>query len=193
MTKKEVLLNGFVVGEVEATGDFEKDAQVVRDFLKEKGLDREISTDDSMHGQANSFAEVANELYRRNLKHSPYKGNSTAPFVVNAVLSIEIYLKTMHFLFGSVRQTHNLIDLYDRLDDDSKSIFLSAANDIRPRYKLQDGVDIIECLRSLSTAFEDWRYIYENKKLRTEIQSIRYTMHVAYEACSRARETKNAA
>lgn len=191
MTKKEVLLNGFVVGEVEATGDFEKDAQIVRDFLREKGLDRDISIDDSMQGQANSFAEVANDLYRRDLKYSPYKGSSTAPFVVNAVLSIEIYLKTMHYLFGSTRHTHNLLDLYNRLDDDSKSIFVSAADDIRPRYRLPDGVDIIECLRSLSTAFEDWRYIYENKKLKTEIQSIRYTMHVSFEACCRAMETKN--
>ena len=165
-------MNGLIIGEVEATGDFEKDAQAVRDFIKEQGLDREISTDDSMHGQANSFAEVANDIYRRDLKNPPYKGSSAAPFVVNAVLSIEIYLKTMHILFGSVHHSHNLLDLYDRLDDDSKSIFLSAANDIRPKYRLQDGVDVIECLRSLSTAFEDWRYLYENKKLRTEIQKL---------------------
>ena len=191
MAKKEILVNGIVVGVVEATGDMEKDAQAVQDYLKGKGLYREISTDDAMHGQANSFAEVANDLYRRDLKNSPYKGSSTAPFVVNAVFSIEIYLKTIHFLYGSNVRGHNLLDLYERLQDDAKSIVLSSAEDIRPQYKLEEGVDVINCLTSLSKAFEDWRYLYEHRKLQTELQSIRYTMHVAHEACCRARKLRN--
>lgn len=188
VAKKDILVNGIVVGAIEATGDMEKDAQAVQDYLKEKGLYREISTDDAMHGQANSFAGVANDLYERDLKDSPYKGSSAAPFVVNAVFSIEIYLKTIHFLYGSNVRGHDLLDLYERLHDDAKSIVLASAEDIRPRYKLEEGIDFIDCLRSLSRAFEDWRYLYEHSKLRTELQSIRYTMHVAHEACCRARK-----
>jgi hypothetical protein len=170
MAKKEVLMNGIVVGEVEATGDIETDAKTVQDFLREKGLRREISTDDAMHGQANSFAEVANDLYRRHLKKSPYNGSSVAPFVVNAVFSIELYLKTLHCLLDSNYRSHHLFNLYERLDDNTKSVFSSAADDIRPRYKLQEGVDVVVCLESLSKAFEDWRYLYEHDKLPTEVR-----------------------
>jgi hypothetical protein len=190
VSKKAVLLNGIVVGEVEATGDMETDLQAIQNFLKEKGLHREISTDDAMHGQANSFAEVANGLYKRDLKESPYKGSSLAPFVVNAVFSIEIYLKAIHCVFGNTIRGHNLSAIFKSLNEEGKSIFLLAAEAVRPHYMLEEGVDIIDCLNSLSTAFEDWRYLYENKKLEAEIQSIRYTMHVAFEACCRAREQK---
>ena len=188
MAKKEVLLNGIVVGEIDATGNMETDAKAVRKFLKEKGLYRTVSTDDAMHGQANSFAEVANDLYRRDLKHSPYKGSSLAPFIVNAALSIEIYLKAIHYLSGSTRRSHDLIYLYRQLSNDMKSIVLSSATDIRPRYNLQEGVDILACLKSLSGAFVNWRYLYEQKKMQAEVQSVRYTMHVTHEACCRARK-----
>lgn len=43
MAKKEVILNGIVVGEVEATGNIERDLQAIRAFLKEKGLHKEVS------------------------------------------------------------------------------------------------------------------------------------------------------
>jgi len=104
MVKKEVILNGIVVGEVEATGDNEKDLQAVRAFLKEKGLHQEVSENDAMHGQANSFAETANNIYKKDLRRSPYKGSSSAPFVVNATFSIEIYLKLsiMHMVIRFV-------------------------------------------------------------------------------------------
>ena len=187
MAKKEVLMNGIVVGEVEATGDMEADAKTVRDFLREKGLLRDISTDDAMHGQANSFAGVANDLYKKHLKESPYDGRFVAPFVVNAVFSVELYLKTMLCLLNCEFRSHHLFKLYERLDDNTKSVFLSAADDIRPRYKLEDGVDVVICLESLCQAFEDWRYLYERNNIRTEIQSIRFAMHVSHEACCRIR------
>jgi len=37
MAKKSVLQNGIVVGEIETTGDLEKDAQAVQDYLKTGG------------------------------------------------------------------------------------------------------------------------------------------------------------
>lgn len=187
MVKKRLLVNGIDVGEVEASGDTDADAQRIMDFLKEKGLHREISKDDAMHGQANSFARVAIDLYKRDLKKSPFQGHSVAPFVVNAVLSIEIYLKVLNHISGTGRGNHNLWDLYERLDDATKSVFLAAAQDVRPHYRLEDGVEIVKGLKSLSKAFENWRYLYEHNRLQTEIQLIRYVMHVAHEACCRVR------
>ena len=185
--KKKILLNGIIVGEHESSGDHEQDIQAIRAYLQKKGLWKETTRNDSMFGQANSFAETANLLYRKNLKTSPFKGSAAAPFVVNAAFSVEIYLKTIHDAHGKDVTGHDLEELYEKLNQETKNIVLSAAEDIKDRYDV--GVDSIEkCLSSLSRAFVEWRYLYEHQKLSTEIQSIRYTMHTAFEATYRVRE-----
>jgi HEPN domain-containing protein len=188
MVKKDILLNGVVVGQHEATGDLRKDAEAVQTYLKEKGLYREITRTDAIHGQANSFASVANSLYDKDLKRSPFKGRSISPFIVNAALSIELYLKAIHSAYSKEIKGHHLENLYQRLPDEAKAIFEASAADLRPRYKLELGADIHSCLRSLSKAFEQWRYVYEYNGIGTELQGIRYTMHVSHEACCRARK-----
>lgn len=190
MAKKEVILNGIVVGEVEATGNIERDLQAIRALLKEKGLHKEVSENDAMYGQANSFAETANNIYGKDLKHSPYKGSSSAPFVVNATFSIEIYLKTIHHAYGHKVRGHNLENIFKSLPKEAKKIVTDSAIDVRPRYILETGVNIESSLQSLSKSFEQWRYLYEHNKLTIEIQSIRYAMHVLHEACCRVRELK---
>jgi len=188
MVKKDILLNGVLVGQHEATGDPHKDAVAVRAYLKEKGLGREITRTDAIHGQANSFASVANYLYDKDLKKSPLKGSSVSPFVVNAVLSIELYLKAIHSAHGNEIKGHHLTNLYQQLTDKAKTIIEASAKDIKPSYKLEPGADIHSCLLSLSKAFEQWRYVYEFDRIGTEIQGIRYTMHVSHEACCRVRK-----
>jgi hypothetical protein len=189
MIKKDIILNGIIVGSYDATDDNEKDMEAVREFLKEKGLHKEVTTNDAMYGQANAFAEVANGLYKRDLIYSPFKGSSVPPFVVNASFSIELYLKTIHDAYGNKIRGHHLSIIYKKLPEKGKEYFLNAANDIRHLYKLKEGSDIDTCIESLNEAFEQWRYLYEYDRIDTEIQSIRYTMHVAHEACCRARES----
>lgn len=189
MAKKDILLNGVIVGAVEATGDNEKDAETAQQFLKDKGLYKEITTNDAMYGQANSFAEVANYIYKTDLKTSPYKGSSTPPFIVNGVLSIELYLKAIHNAYGNTVKGHHLANLYKGMPNKGKAFFDQASVEIRPRYQLIEGEDIYSCLTALSKAFEEWRYLYEHDGMGTELQSIRYTMHVAHEACCRVRES----
>lgn len=40
---KDLFLNGVLVGRVPATGDVAKDAEIARQFLKDKGLYREVT------------------------------------------------------------------------------------------------------------------------------------------------------
>ena len=189
MIKKDILLNGVVVGSHMATGDHAKDAAEVQAILKEKGLYKETSTNDLMYSQANGFAEVAINIYNNGLKESPFKGGGTAPFVVNATFSIELYIKTIHDAYGNKIRGHHLSSLYKGMPKKGKVFFLQAAKDVRSLYNLEDGMDIFSCLESLSKSFEQWRYIYEHNGIGTELQSIRYTMHVAHEACCRVRES----
>ena len=189
--KKSVVFNGIIVGEYESTGNLDEELSAVRSYLKEKGLWKPVSVNDSMFGQANAFAQTANLLYRRDFSRSPYKAPSMGPLVVNAVFSIEIYLKTIHEAYGNLRRGHHLLKLYDHLKDEPKNIILSAASDVRPRYKLSDDVTILTCLKDLNHAFEKWRYLYEHERLTVEIHSVRFGMNTLFEATSRVRERRS--
>jgi len=186
--KKDILLNGIIVGNYESTGKIDEDISAIRSYLKEKGLWKPVSVNDSMFGQANAFAQTANLLYRRDLSKSPYKASGMGPFVVNAVFSIEIYLKTIHDAYGNLLRGHDLLKLYDRLKKEPRNIILSAAKDVQPRYKMNDDVTIISCLTDLNHAFEKWRYLYEHERLSVDVQSIRFGMHTLFEASCRVRE-----
>lgn len=189
MATKDILLNGVIVGSHESTGDNEKDIEAIRGYLNKNGLLKVVTENDAMYGQANAFAMVANDLYKRDLQKSPYKGSSVAPFVVNATFSIELYLKTIHDAYGNKITGHDLAKIYKNMPQKGKKHFLSAANDIRNRYCLESGANIQSSLDALSKAFEQWRYVYEHERIGTELQAIRYTMHVSHEACCRVRES----
>jgi hypothetical protein len=45
-------LNGIIVGEVPATGDLDKDLKAMRQFLKDKGLHKEVTKVQAMVRQA---------------------------------------------------------------------------------------------------------------------------------------------
>ena len=188
MTKKDILLNGIVVGSHDATGNTLEDAKAVEALLKGKGLHKEVTKNDAMYNQACAFSSVANDLYQRDLKKSPFKGTSVSPFIVNAVFSIELYMKTIHNAYGNNIKGHHLVSLHKGMPKKGKEHFTNAANDIRNRYQLEINSDIHTCLASLNKAFEQWRYLYEHNQIGTELQSIRYTMHAAHEACCRVRE-----
>ncbi|EIW90557.1 hypothetical protein AGRI_01770 [Alishewanella agri BL06] len=188
MLKKDILLNGVVVGSYEATGNTLEDLKAAEKILKDKGLHAEATVNDAIYYQANSFAIIAKEIYEKDLRKSPFKGSSVSPFVVNATFSIELYLKAIHDAYGKIRG-HNLLALYKGMPKKGKDFFLTSASVVRGFYNLHEGEDILTCLDSLSQAFEKWRYVWENNGIGTEIQSIRYTMHVAHEACCRVRDS----
>jgi hypothetical protein len=190
MITKEILFNGVLVGTHQSTGDYKKDAEYVHFFLKEIGLVQTVSLSDQIFRQANSFAKVANAIYDNDLKKSPYNGHSICPFVVNATFSIELYLKAIHDFYGRKIRGHHLANLYSKLPNNGKLHYLNAAKDIRSKYELAKDTDISSCLESLSYTFENWRYIYEHNHLETELQSIRYTLHVSFEASCRVRDEK---
>lgn len=193
MAKKDIYLNGIIVGSHEVTGDKEKDGAVVRDYFKEKGLYKETTINDAMFGQANNFAEVAINIYEKNLKRSPFKGGGVSPFIVNAMFSVELYLKAIHNAYGNKVRGHHLVSLYKGMPKLGKAHFVGAANDVKPLYQHEPGTDIFTCLETLNKAFEQWRYVYEYDHLEVEAQSIRYVMHVSHEACCRVREVLNKA
>ena len=101
-----------------------------------------------------------------------------------------MYLKTIHNAYGNNIKGHNLASLYKGIPIKGKEILNLAAMDIRSGYSFDLDLDFPKCLEMLSKAFVQWRYIHEHNNIGFEIQPIRYSMHVGYEACSRIRNNE---
>lgn len=188
-TKKKLYVNGIIVGEVEATGDVQKDMELARDFLKSKGLHKEVTLTQAMFRQAVSFSTTAAYIHKRDLLTTPANGLSVAPFVVNSAFSIEIYLKTLLSLHDIVvPRKHSLLTLYDRLPDSARSVIFDAAK--RHSHEYQVVVSTENQFRGfvaeLDTAFEEWRYLYEKGRAGPiNIWPTILVMKAVHEACKK--------
>jgi hypothetical protein len=187
--KKDVLVNGILVGSHETTGDHLADIKAIDSWLKEKGIHEEVTKRDQMHGQANAFAHVANDLYKKGLSKSPFDGKCVAPFIVNAAFSIELYLKTIHFSYGNKIRGHHLAALFKGMPKQGKAHFHAAAEATSHIYDLQRTTNIQECLANINKAFEEWRYIYEHNEIGVQTSEIRFVLHASHEACCRVYES----
>lgn len=188
MPKKDVYFNGMLAGSHESTGDPEGDCIAAEKVLKEKGLLEDIPLYKGMYGHANASAAVANELYYTKLRSTPVDGDAICPFIVNATFSAEVYLKAIHSAFGNKVKGHDLSFLYKGMPKRGKVHFEAAAEVIRPLYNLNTDSGVAGCIDQLKEAFVSWRYVYEHEKLETELQMIRYLMHVSHESTCRSIE-----
>jgi hypothetical protein len=184
---KELLLNGVVVGQVEHTGDFEKDAATCLQFIKDKGLYEKPDPVKTFFRQALSFATTASHLYKKGLSSHPWNVHDVSPFVVNSAFSIELYLKTLAQHHGTVLKGHDLLKLLGALP-------AAARNDIKavlPRCRLEfppgGNPELRECVAELANAFVEWRYLHEKMRATTiRIDRAIFVMKVMHEACKKA-------
>lgn len=181
--RKDVILNGVIVGNYESTGDDKKDIEISRDILKKKGLWKKQEVVDMMFNQAQSFGYTANYLYEKDIKKQPRKFYSFAPFVVNAAFSIEIYLKTLHKMYGKDIKGHSLSELYEALDKKCKSTIKQIAEETRNLYQIEKDKDFEYYLSSLDTAFVKWRYIYESDVDKIYFLPTIYVMQALDKTC----------
>ena len=182
--QKTVLLNGVAVGEVMSTGDIEKDAEAVREFLKSKGLHKEISLFQAMLNQAVAFANTSAYLYERDLKRAPRKGNSSAPFVVNATFSIELYIKALAEKHGKSLRGHELLKLYRALPKAALADIDSVIPRCAANRALGEVPDLLRYLTDLNNTFVEWRYCYEVERTGpVHIEPVIFVMEVFHESC----------
>jgi len=187
---KDIVLNGIVVGKFVSTGNDELDVEVMQEALKKKGLWKEIKAEEMMFNQAQSFANTAKTLYVDGIKNNQRNIHSFAPFVVNATFSIEIYLKTLHKLFGQNKRGHSLKALYKSLDNKGKEHISKIAVETKHMFHLEEGKDFEYYLYLLDKAFEEWRYIYEGKSDMIYFSPTIYVMQVLDKACVNVKNEK---
>jgi hypothetical protein len=178
---KELFVNGVLVGEVPATGDTATDVAVVQQFLKDRGLYREVTVVQAMFRQAASFADTAAMLYA-DLQKKPSRGLTIAPFVVNLTFSIELYLKTLAQAHGAKLTGHELASLFDELPPRAVEAVEAAAKG----YGAGAGTlqTVRACLHDLKGGFVQWRYVYEHEQgPEVKVESSIWVAGVLHAAC----------
>lgn len=181
---KTVLLNGIVVGEVFSTGDTERDTESIRQFLKDKGLHKEVSLFQGMLNQAVAFANTSAYLYERDLRRPPRNGVSVVPFVVNAAFSIELYLKALAQKHGIALRGHELVKLFNALPANALLEIQGVTPRCAANRALGETPDFPRYLKDLNNSFVDWRYCYELQKTNTvHIEPTIFVMEVLHESC----------
>lgn len=181
---KAILLNGIAVGEFISTGDIDKDAETVRNFLKAKGLHKEVSLFQGVFNQALAFANTSAYLYDRDLRKSPRKGFTASPFVVNAAFSIELYLKALAQKNAVTLRGHELIKLYSALPSKANAEINQVIPQCASNRDLGEPPDFVGYLQNLNNTFVQWRYSYELEKTGpVHIEPIIFVMEVLHQAC----------
>jgi hypothetical protein len=181
---KTIYLNGVVVGELPSIGDSKKDTEAIRDFLKEKGLYKEVTVVQAMYNQAVSFATTAAHLHRTDLLKAPRNGFSVAPFVVNSAFSIELYLKTLAQAHGKSLKGHELLKLFDALPQNAKQAIEKVIPTCAANRRLEEQPDFRMYISALNNAFVDWRYCYEDGRTNeVRIEPVIFVMECLHEAC----------
>lgn len=188
--RKDIVVNGVVVGQYESTGDMKKDIEICHQYLKDKGLWKEVDISTMMFNQAQSFAKTANDLYTNGIKASPRNFLCFTPFVVNAAFSIEVYLKTIHKMHGQERRGHSLNALYKSLPKEAKRIIEEVAHSTKNNYNITENIEFINYLSNLDRAFEQWRYIYESDTEAIEFLKTIYIMQALDKACIVIKKSK---
>lgn len=191
---KDIMIDNVVVGQIKTTGDHDKDLAAAEEFLKAKGLWRQPELSDSMFNQAFSFSSVARKINHEGLQNLPRDAMSITPFVVNATFSIEIYLKSIHILYGQKKTGHLLMPLFEQLPDEAKTVISIKSEELIKEYNFSTPIEFEKELETINKAFEQWRYIYEKSNLKfIHTKSVIFIMNVLHETYKVIRDNVNKA
>jgi hypothetical protein len=162
----------------------------LRQFLKNRGLYKEVTLIEAIFRHAVSFASTASYVYERDLKKAPRNGFGIAPFVVNAAFSIELYLKTLNQIHGNVVKGHSLLDLYDAIPQKGHQAIHEAVSLYSHEYRLSKRADFRNLISEVDNAFVEWRYCYERERTsEVKIQPMIFLMKVLHEVCKKSGKT----
>lgn len=167
------MYNGIVIAEFEATGDNDRDMEIAKGIIDAQGLTKEVSVEQAMFRHAVSFAATAADLHKKNFLRPPADPKSIIPFVVNSAFSVEIYLKTLHKLDGCVAHGHDLLELYDRLTDNTRDSVLTHAQRVAPEWGVEpppSQAQLRDYVGEIRRNFETWRYLYEDPGRRETVR-----------------------
>ena len=183
--KKTLYLNGIAIGELESTGDLDEDADAAQKFLKERGLWKATPQDLRIFNQAVAFSSTAGQLYT-SLARPPHPDwKNGAPFVVNAALACELYLKALAAKHGKSLRGHELVALYGALPAAARAQVEAVQAQSAAEWKLPSTTSVASALRQLNKAFVEWRYLHERDRTpAVHFRQTIFAMHALHHAYS---------
>lgn len=123
---------------------------------------------------ANDFKTVAIMIYDNNLSNDSIKNKLLNPFVMNAMFSIEIYLKIIiKSINSSVDNVHNLKKLFETIKNDRNDIYYELNN----TYIVKVNKDLSYFADEYQNAFENFRYSYEGYNYDGSIDCSKIMLH----------------
>jgi hypothetical protein len=185
---KTLKIDGVVICEYLGSSDPEEDQQIAQELLRRKRLQSQPSTSRGVFEHAGSFARVANAIYEQDIQSDSASADDAAtPFLVNAALSIELFLKTLHVAAGNLEFEHTLLQLHDSLSDSSQRELDAQAGILASLHGEERDISFRDLLTPIDSALDDLRK--ENEAATTEFinfQRINLAMHTCREVCARA-------
>jgi len=189
--KKRLHHNGQYICDYESTGDDLKDLAAVNAIMAARGLDFKPTPEQAIFRQALSFANISADIFQKYLLITPPDGSGMAPFVVNAVFGIELYLKTLALQHGKKLRGHEIVQLFRKLPSGAKAEIERQLKTLSGTSQWASGVksiaDLQTVLAELDTAFTDWRYLHENtrsKPLKITFQPTIFLAEILHAACA---------
>ncbi|MFE0842420.1 hypothetical protein [Achromobacter insolitus] len=197
--KKKIYIEGRGhVGDYESVGEAgsPEDLRAVQARLSELGFPPPPPQPLAIQimGQAFGFAQSARLNFVRISGQPGPDGapirdrNAFAPFVVNAALALELYLKALAEAHGTrIKRLHELDRLYRALPDAARRRVeheVKAALLIQPIEGFREVVDAFTAMRS---SFVEWRYLYEREETDLfPVQGANMLMRILHNLCYEA-------
>ena len=106
-----------------------------------------------MMGTARAFLNAAKRCNDPPVQQLGWSHPLIVPIITNAAFACELFLKTLLKKHSSLKQGHNLLELFQSIPEETKNEIIGS----------NDSQEFIEELNQISCLFEEWRYIYENQ------------------------------
>ncbi|WP_343649462.1 hypothetical protein [Stenotrophomonas sp.] len=183
--RRDLLVDGKVVGWIDATGDEDKDLELARAKIRELGLERPpLPRWKIIRQQAMDFRDACGLVMRYDLgERPPERRPLSVPYVVNTAFCLELYLKALSLRHGNEQWGHDLLSLYDRLPKAAKAAIESSIPDAQSEAHYTRPVDVRRLLTLVKDNFSQWRYAHDYTELRTaqmdELYLLRALLHRA--------------
>lgn len=182
--KKQIILNGVIVGSIESSGNDEADILAMREYLDQHGLRKEVTRYQATFNAAYSFANTSAYLYERDLRRRPRNGASVVPFIVNAAFGIELYFKALAQKHGISLTGHRLTKLNKALPAVARSEIQHVIPKCSKDRDLPGPPDFDGYVQQLDNTFVEWRYYFEKDRTgRVSVEPTIFVMQVLHEAC----------